>query len=230
VGNARDDTPVIVERSARAASPILLVLAALCFLLPFIGVSCNTAAAETALGGALSQANGSPGSGNAGLATSCLQALSGHDLATYSGLNLLTGSNPSIATSLAGCGSSSAAPSTQAAGIGAQPLVVVALLLILVGIAATVLRGPPRGFVAGGAAIVGAVLLILANSAVHAPIVTRLTSAGGSSLSDLGLSGGLGVDSFFNIHPAIGFWLALTALVLAAAANAVTAAVTSRPP
>jgi hypothetical protein len=229
VGNATDDTAAVVERSARGASPVLLVLAALCFLLPFVGVSCNTAAAEAALGSAFSQAGGSAGSSSAGAATSCLDALSGHDLATYSGLNLLTGSNPSVATSIAGCGTTSAAPSTEG-GIGAQPLIVVAFLLILVGMVAAILRGPPRGYVAGGAALVAAVLIILANSAVHTPIVDKLTaSAGGLPLSNLG-SGALGVASFLNIHPALGFWLVLAALVLAVAANAVTIAVTSRQP
>jgi hypothetical protein len=227
VGNATDDTSATVERSARGASPVLLVLAALCFLLPFVGVSCNTAAAEAALGGAFSQAGGSAGSGNAGAATSCLEALTGHDLATYSGLNLLTGSNPSVATSIAGCGTTPAAPSTEG-GIGAQPLIVVAFLLILVGMVATIVRGPTRGYVAGGAALVAAVLIIFANSAVHTPIVNKLTaSAGGLSLSNLG-SGALGVANFLNIHPAIGFWLVPAALVLAVAANAVTIAVTSR--
>jgi hypothetical protein len=38
------------------------------------------------------------------------------------------------------------------------------------------------------------------------------------------------VASFLNIHPALGFWLVLAALVLAVAANAVTIAVTSRQP
>jgi hypothetical protein len=227
VGNARDDTSATVETSARAVSPVLLALAALCFLLPFVGVSCNTTAAEAALGSAFSQAGGSAGSGNAGAATSCLEALSGHDLASYSGLNLLTGSNPSVATSIAGCGTTSATPSAEA-GIGTQPLIVVAFLLIVVGMVATILRGPPRGYAAGGAALVAAVLIILATSAVHTPIVNKLTaSAGGLSLSNLG-SGALGVASFLNIHPAIGFWLVLAALVLAVVANAVTIAATSR--
>jgi hypothetical protein len=225
VGNARNDTSATVERSARAASPILLVLAALCFLLPFVGVSCNTAAAEAELGSAFSQVGGS--TGNAGAATSCLQALSGRDLASYSGLNLLTGSSPTIATSIAGCGSAAATPSTEGA-IGAQPLIQVAFLLIVIGIVATILRGRLRGFVAGGAALGAAVLIILANSAAHTPIFNKLAaSAGGLSLSDLG-SGALGVVNLMNIHPGIGFWLVLTALALAVVANAVTVATTSR--
>jgi hypothetical protein len=167
--------------------------------------------------------------GNAAGVTTCLEALSGRDLVSYSGVNLLTGSNPTIATGVTGCGPSSAAAPTEA-NVGAQPLIEVALLLIVIGIVATILRGPLRGFVGGGAALVAAVLIILANSVVHTPILDKVTaSAGGLSLANLG-TGALGVLNLVSIHPAIGFWLALIALLLAVAANAVTVAVTSKQP
>jgi hypothetical protein len=221
--------PTTAQRSVRGVSPILLVLAALCFLLPFVGVSCNTSAGGAALGSALSQAGGAGNSGNAAAVTSCLQGLSGRDLVTYSGVNLLTGGTPAAATSIPGCDTGSASASSSAsstvskdAGIGVQPLMVVALLLIAVGIIAALLRAPGRAVIAGGAALVAAVLIVINNSTVHTPILNKLTSsAGGASISSLGLTGGLGLENFFSIHAAIGFILILVALFLALAANVV---------
>jgi hypothetical protein len=210
-------------------SPILLVLAALCFLLPFVGVSCNTAAGGAALGSALSQAGGSGNGGNSSALTSCLQALNGRDLVTYSGVDMLTGGNPTAATSIPGCDTGSASSSSSAsatvskdAGIGVQPLMVVALVLIVVGLLASLLRAPARAVIAGSAALVAAVLIVINNAMVHTPILSKLTSsAGGASAPSLGLTGGLGLVNFFSIHAAIGFILVLVALVLALAANAV---------
>ena len=218
--------PATAERSARGVSPILLVLAALCFLLPFVGVSCNTAAGGAALGSALSQAGGAGNSGNAAAVTSCLQGLSGRDLVTYSGVNLLTGGNPTTTTNIPGCGSSSSAAASTEAGIGVQPLIVVAFVLVLVGIVATVLHARLRALVAGGAALVAAVVIIINNSAVHTPILNKLTSGSGNSLSSLGIAGG--VESFFTIHAAIGFTLVLIALFLALAVNVAALALGSR--
>jgi hypothetical protein len=226
--------PTTAEKTTRGVSPILLVLAALCFLLPFVGVSCNTAAGGAALGSALSQAGGSGNSGNSAALTSCLQALNGRDLVTYSGVDLLTGGTPSTATSIPGCDTGSASASSSAsstvskdAGIGVQPLMVVALVLILLGVVATALRRPLRAWIAGGAALVAAGLIVINNASVHTPILNKLTSSGGgSSLSGLGIAGGL--DNFFSIHAAIGFILVLVALVLALAANVVDLAQGSR--
>jgi hypothetical protein len=208
-----------VEKSARGASPILLVLAALCFLLPFVGVSCNTAAGGAALGSALSQAGGLGSSGNAAAAQSCLQALNGRDLATYSGVDPLTGGNPTTPTNIPGCGGSSTPSASPQAGIGVQPLIVVAFILMLVGILATLLRAPLRPLVAGGATLIAALLIILNNASVHTPILNKLTSSSGTSLSSLGLSGG--VDAFFNVHAALGFTLVMVGLLLALAVNVV---------
>ena len=211
------------ERAARGASPIVLLLAALCFLLPFVGVSCNTSAGSAALGGALSQAGPAGLAGNSATVTQCVQALVGRDLATYSGINMLTGSDPSTITTLPGCtGANSTAGSSAAASsgaaIGVQPLIVAAAVLILVGILATALPARVRPATAGAAALVAAVLIAVNNAGVHTPILSRLSAGGGSNLSSLGISGGL--DTFFNIHPGIGFTLVLLTLVLAVAVNA----------
>jgi hypothetical protein len=214
-----------LQKVTRGVSPILLVLAALCFLLPFVGVSCNTGAGQAALGGAINSFGGASGSGSGSsqAATDCLNALNGKDLATYSGVNLLTGSDPSTVSTISGCPdstTSSTSPSSSGlTGVGTQILLVIAGVLILVGILATPLRAPLRGVIAGGAALVAAVLVVLNNSSTHDAIVKKITSSssGSGSLSSLGVSGGL--DTFFNIHAALGFTLILVALGLAFLVN-----------
>ena len=216
-----------VTKATRGASPILLVLAALCFLLPFVGVSCNTSAAQGALGPALTQLGGS--SGQSAQANQCLQALTNRDLASYSGLNLAFGGNPSTPSNLPGCdsGTGSSGSSPDQGSIGVQPLVLLAFILIIVGLLATPLRAPMRHLVAGGAALLAAVLILVDNSTVHTPIINKLSSSGGSnSLSQLGAGS---VSAFFDVHAALGFTLVLVALVLAILVNAAGAAAVMRP-
>ena len=215
-----------VTKATRGASPILLVLAALCFLLPFVGVSCNTAAAQGALGPALTQLGGS--SGQSAQATQCLQALTNRDLASYSGVNLAFGGNPSTPSNLPGCDSGTSSSSSPDQGnIGVQPLVLLAFILVIVGLLATVLRAPLRYLVAGGAALLAAVLVLVDNSTVHTTIINKLSSSGGSnSLSQLGVGS---VSAFFDVHASIGFTLVLVALVLAILVNAAGAATVMRP-
>jgi hypothetical protein len=216
-----------VTKATRGASPILLVLAALCFLLPFVGVSCNTAAAQGALGPALTQLGGS-GSQSA-QANECLQALTNRDLASYSGVNLAFGGNPSTPSNLPGCdsGTGSTSSSPDQGNIGVQPLVLVAFILIVVGLLATLLRAPLRHLVAGGAALVAGVLILVDNSTVHTPIINKLSSSGGSnSLAQLGAGS---ISAFFDVHAALGFTLVLVALVLAILVNAGGAAAVLRP-
>ncbi|HEX4579128.1 MAG TPA: hypothetical protein VH498_03910 [Candidatus Dormibacteraeota bacterium] len=232
------------DRTARRLSPLLLVLAALCFLLPFIGVSCNTAAGSAALG-SLGSIGASGDSSGAAQSAACLRALDGRDLYTYSGLNLATGSDPTAQTNIPGCPTTSSSnsnsplaisPSAQppTLGIGVQPLLVVALLLIIVGVVGGVVRGRTGRLVAAGAALLAAGLVVVDNATAHTAIVNKLDSsvgdgAAGGSMSAAGLSGT--VDSFFTIHAALGFILVLIALLLAALANGVALAlgVTARP-
>ena len=211
-----------IHKVTRGASPILLVLAALCFLLPFVGVSCNTAAAQGALGPAIQSLGGS--SGQSDQATKCLQALSNRDLATYSGANLAFGGSPSTPSNLPGCdaGSSTPTSSPDSGNIGVQPLVLMALILIVVGVLATPLRTPLRNLVAGGAALLAAVLVLVNNSTVHTPIFNKLSSSSGSN--SLAQFGGGSLETFFSVHASIGFTLVLIALLLALLVNAAGAA------
>ncbi|MEO8898866.1 MAG: hypothetical protein ABI352_08820 [Candidatus Dormibacter sp.] len=223
--------PRDIDKATRGASPILLVLAALCFLLPFIGVSCNTSAASAAIG-SLGSIGGSANSSGATVSAACLNALNGHDFYNYSGLNLVTGSEPTAQVNVPGCPATSSStpssplavsPSAQAPplGIGVQPLLVVALVLIVVGILGGARRGSAGRVAAGGAALLAAILVVVSNSTAHAAIVNKLDSSGAAngSLQSAGLGGA--VDTFFNIHAALGFILVLIALGFTVLANAV---------
>ncbi len=206
--------PRDIGKATRGASPILLVLAALCFLLPFVGVSCNTSAASAALG-SLGSIGGSGSSSGAAVSAACLQALNGHDFYNYSGLNMVTGSEPTAQVDIPGCPTTSSStptsplavsPSAQAPplGIGVQPVMVVVLVLIVIGILGGALRGRAGRFAAGGAALLAAVLVVVNNSTAHAAIVNKLdsSSAANGSLQSAGLGGA--IDAFFNIHAALG--------------------------
>jgi hypothetical protein len=223
--------PREIDKATRGASPILLVLAALCFLLPFIGVSCNTSAASAALG-SLGSIGGSGNNSGAAVSAACLNALNGHDFYNYSGLNLATGSEPTAQVNVPGCpATSSSAPSSPLAvspsaqapplGIGVQPLLLVALVLIVAGILGGAVRGTAGRVAAGGAALLAAILVVVDNSTAHSAIVSKLNSSGAAngSLQSAGLGGA--VDTFFNIHAALGFTLVLIALGLTLLANAV---------
>ncbi len=215
--------PATIEKTARGISPILLVLAALCFLLPFAAVSCNTSAAGGALGSGLSQLGGSASSVSP-QETACLNDLSnGKDFVTYSGVDLVAGSNPAINS--ASCSATSSS-STDRGGVGAQPLLIVALILIAVGVLAAVLRAQMRAVVAGAAALIAGVLVIIGSGTAQSDITTKISSGSTtSSFSSLGV-GSLG--NFFNVHASIGFWLVLVALFLALLVNLSALAARSR--
>jgi hypothetical protein len=210
--------PPSADKAARGASPVLLVLAALCFLLPFVGVSCNGSALQ-------GLASSLPGASDGAQASACLSTISNTDLYTYSGLNLATGSAPSTVTIPSSCSSTTGGSSTSSdtPTVGVQPLLVLALVLIVVGIVATVLRPRLRYVVGAASALVAAILVIAGNSAVHGAVSDRISALASRSgdTSGLSLQGLGGVGSFFNIHAAIGFTLILVALFLALAANAV---------
>src|SRR4051794_9962177 len=82
---------LVSEPTARKVSPIFFVLAALCFLLPFAGVSCNTSAAKSALAPFTSGSGGA----QADATNKCLDALNNVNLVTYTGTNLVLGTAPS---------------------------------------------------------------------------------------------------------------------------------------
>lgn len=210
--------PDTVQKASRGASPILLVLAALCFLLPFVGVSCNSSSLQ-GLAGSLPG-----GSASNTQSAACLSAISNTDLYTYSGVNLATGSAPSTATLPQSCSTTAGGTqnSSETPTVGVQPLLILVLVLIVLGIAATILRSPLRYATALAAALAAAILVIVNNSVTHNAVSDKITELANKSSgsSTLGLQGVGGVGSFFNIHAAIGVTLILIALLLTVVVNA----------
>jgi hypothetical protein len=209
--------PDTVTKATRGASPVLLVLAALCFLLPFVGVSCNSSELQ-GLAGALPG-----GTGSGAQSSACLAAIANTDLYSYSGLNLATGSAPSTATVPPSCSTTVGGTSTSTGTptVGVQPLLTVVLVLIIVGTLATILRSPMRYAVALGATFVAAILVIANNTVAHNAVRDKITELANQSSGspNLGLQNIGGAGGLFNIHAAIGFILILVALFLAVAVN-----------
>lgn len=211
------------QRSARGISPSLLVIAALCFLLPFVGVSCNAGATSTALGNALSQIGGTAGPG----VIQCEQSLSSQDLVSVTGVNLLTGSSPSLLSNLQGCQTNFPSQSGLVPGFGVHALLIVALILIVAGILAALLRGRRRSLVAGCAALISAALIVINNLSVQGSILDSFRQASAALPPTPGSTPDIG--SVLNVHAAVGFWLAVGALLLTIAVNAAALLPARRP-
>jgi lysylphosphatidylglycerol synthetase-like protein (DUF2156 family) len=233
---------VVREPAPRIVSPVLLVLAGLCFLLPFAGVSCNTSTAKAELGSisSISQQLGGPSSVSvpAGV-TGCLNSLDNYNFATYTGLDLAAGSAPSVAgAEPSGCsaltkeeGTSSSIPTSADAnqiGLGAQPLLLVALVAMLLGLLLSLTRFALRGLLVAVAAAVAIILLVVEKGQVSTQVLDKIThSALGSISGTLAAHGTLGVSNFlrveisnsFTITVGVGFILAIVALVVVALYN-----------
>ena len=202
------------QRSVRGISPSLLVIAALCFLLPFVGVSCNAGATSAAVGNALSQIGGTAGAA----VIQCEQSLSSQDLVSVTGVDLLTGSSPSLMSNFPGCQTSFPSQAGLLPGFGVHALLVVALILIVAGILAALLRGRRRSLAAGGAAFISVALIVINNLSVQGSIVNSFQQASAALPTAAGSTPDIG--SVLNVHAALGFWLAVGALLLTIAINA----------
>ncbi|MHB8719386.1 MAG: hypothetical protein ACYDAC_10920 [Candidatus Dormibacteria bacterium] len=219
------------DRASRGLSPLLLLLAAAAFLLlPVVGVSCNSQASQPFLGAGISSLGGG---GSQQQAEACLQARGGRDLLSYSGAALAFGRDPQMETgTLSACAPNRAAAAGSAAqyGIGVQPLVLGVLLAILAGLLATPLSAPRRQMLAAVAAAVAAALLLVGAATARGAIDTRLDSSPGSgALAATGIN--TTISSYFDVHPAIGLWLACAALGLTVLVNAAAALfLRARPP
>jgi hypothetical protein len=238
---------VVKDPAPRVISPILLVLAGLCFLLPFAGVSCNTAPASAELRSlsSISQAlgGGALSSSDTRALTGCLNSLNSYTVATYSGLDLAAGSAPSAASGTpGGCSAFSAtagspSPPTSAAAaqiaIGVQPLLLVALAAMLLGLLVSLFRFVLRGVVVAVAATAAIILLLVEQAQMSSQILDRITQ---SAFGALSLPGGSilagpkptpdiisnieGVGSgFFRVSVGIGLILAVAALGVAVLYN-----------
>ena len=217
-----------IDRTSRGVSPLLLLLAALAFLLlPVIGVSCNTQAAQPLLGAAVSSlSGGSAGSAQLQQAQGCLAALSNRDLVAYSGTSLAFGRNPNVdSSSPSSCnfgnsstGSGSAGLNTAQNGVGVQPLFLAGLIVLIAGVLCTVLRAPVRNLAVGAAAVVSAALFLVGASAVHGAINDQINSSSGTNtLSSLGISNS--ISAYFDIHGTAWLWLVVALLGLVFVVN-----------
>jgi lysylphosphatidylglycerol synthetase-like protein (DUF2156 family) len=227
---------IVRDPAPRAVSPILFILAGLCFLLPFTGVSCNTGTARsevTALS-ALAQQSGGAGSGfDARAMNSCLDSLTGYNLWTYSGANLVVGSKPDVATRApAGCdklsSESGGAPTTPAANpdavaLGVQPLLVAALAAMLLGLVLSLFRYALRGLAVAASAVAAIILLLVANGSVGSQAMDKvrdlISNAAGSAGGAGAFLQGVDLSSFFSVTMGIGLILAIVALAVCAAYN-----------
>lgn len=210
--------------AARLVSPLFFVLAIVLFVLPFVGVSCNTDAAKPLLSAAGPSAPGAQ----------CLEGVKALNLETYSGVNLALGSAPTVNTGAsvpAGCDTSNGSGSSdnglnkldaQKLKVSPQPLILVGLAVILVGLVVGTLRIAFRGFIAAACAVAAAVLVFVGEQSAGTAAINALATQAQSNSngSSGGLPPGLTVQSFFLANPGIGLWLVIAALALAALFNA----------
>jgi hypothetical protein len=192
---------------AHLGSPLFLLLAGLCVLLPFASVSCNVSAdqglisSETSIGGTSS-------SGLSAAEQPCLQSLSNWNWATYTGVNLLVGSTPNVDLQTpSGCGylsqeARTESPTTFDDGVmnlGVQPAMWLLLALILAGLFFSLTRR------------VAGVAIVCAAAAIA--VLGQWAMESGAILSRMG---GPNASEEFSVHLGIGALLCILALALAA--------------
>jgi hypothetical protein len=220
---------VVRDPAPRLVSPVLLILAGLCFLLPFAGVSCNTAPVKSEVGSLLA-GEGSLISDT--VVGPCLDGLNGDSVATYTGLDLATGASPSTdALEPAGCAALSAANGGSTTtrldgsqiGVGAQPLLLVALVAMLLGLLLSLTRFALRPLAVAATAVAAIVLLAVNQAQIGSQILGRITqSAFGAVTESLPGNGTPGIASYlqveisssFKVTAGIGLILAMVALGL----------------
>lgn len=213
------------EPAPRLLSPVLFVLAGLCFLLPFAGVSCDTTAVKSQVSalGSLAQLGGGTSSGtNLQTLNRCLDSLAGYDLATYSGVDLASGGQPAVATTPpSGCrelaqqgGAAATTPGTPAGyTVGMQPLLLVAAALMLVGLVLNLLRHRLRPLLVAASAGAALILLVASSSTASSQILDRLASqVSGSADGASGILRGIDLSTYFTVNMGVGLILALVAL------------------
>jgi len=222
-------TGIVQERTARRISPAFFIAAIVCFFFTFAGVSCNTTAARSALQGLSSLGGSSSSTSNAQL-DSCLNALGGVNLISYSGFNLAFGTSPgALTTTPSGCPQSSSlpagtsTPNSDQAKLGVQPLELAGFIAIVVGALVTglgafrLLRAPVRGLLTTLLAMIAFVTVLLEQAHVQTAIGDKLSSLA------TGAGAPFSISSFFDINNGIAYVIVLVVLGLAALYNATAA-------
>ena len=214
----------IGEPTARKISPLFFVLAGLCFLLPFAGVSCNTDTAKSTLS-PLIAASGGGNPQQVQQINACLDALNNYNLATYSGANLLTGSAPSVnngsgpeACKAVSGGTTSTATATDAGKLklDTQPLLIAAAVCIVAAFLLGILRLPLRGLIVAGLSVAAIVLLLLQFSRESGLVSGKILAAANAGSGAGAIPGGIDISSFVKTTMGIGLILCLVVLGLAA--------------
>jgi hypothetical protein len=215
----------VLDRSSKALSPLLFAAAALCFLLPFAGVSCNTATARTVIDRFSSSAEGA----QLAQTNACLDALNGFNLATYSGLNLALGTAPTTPTNPpsecrpltpAASASAAALPASDAK-LNPQPLVIAGGVGVIGGLLLSLLligRKRGRASLAAGAAGAAVALLIVAQLLAPIQITDKLAS---SATAATPVPAGLGINlaQYFTVNWAAGAFIVVALLAVALLLN-----------
>jgi hypothetical protein len=174
----------------RLLSPAGFLLVAMCFLLPFVTVSCEMGTVDAT--------------------------------ATYTGTDLVGGGVPDrtipVEPELGRTDSGSVTLPELTGGdeqpIAVQPLAVIAMGLLVLGIAAAALpQAGPRAALAAGLAAVAALVLIVGQLVAKQWLTTKLAAA----LHDSGVAG----KPSDMIHTRYGFWVTLALLAAVAAGNTV---------
>jgi hypothetical protein len=221
---------ILGEPGARRVSPFLFLLVIVCFFLAFAGVSCNTDAAKTGLRAIAGSAGVSTPDANA--LDTCLDALKGENIMTYSGWGLVFGRDPTIASLPAQCDTGTAVTANDAAEVNIGSQLLASLGLVAIGLALLcaiagffgVARGRSRAF---AAVIFGAgsgVLLVLDQLHVHDILLSKIAASAGSSVP------GFDPTTYFNVNPGIGLLIALILLAVAVVYNLVAMIVGDVPP
>jgi hypothetical protein len=161
----------------RATSPTFLVLALLCFVLPFIAVSCD-----------------SPGG---------YGRVSQGGTTSYTGLELSTGGAPQVTKDHL-----QPPPQQRRDRLDWQPLTVLAGLLVLGGVTASVTLRRRRGEATAAVTVAAAIVLGLAQLHTRSVLTSRVAEQTGLSQR----------DAAKHVATQYGFWLCLLLVLLAALA------------
>lgn len=222
---------IVEERTVRRISPLFFVGAIVCFFFTFATVSCNTDAARSTLQG-LEGLGGQSGASNSAAINKCLTALQGVGIASYSGLNLVFGTSPSVLTDApAACpkGTTTALPgggtvtNGNAANVGVQPLAVAAFAAIALGIFVSelgffgLLRPPLRGALTTLLAVAGLVTLVLEQAHLPGAITGKISTASAGAGASFNLA------SYFIVNNSPAYFAAVVLLGIGALYNAVSA-------
>lgn len=227
------------EKAARRISPLFFLAAVGCFFLAFAGVSCNTSAAKTLIGGAGQALGGNQAQTQQ--ARACLDALNGYNLATYSGTDLAFGNAPTAA-------SSAPAACTQASGgsfspsgsgnpaqgkLGMQPFELIGLIVIAVGALLSIVffvrspRARIRAVITSLLAAAGVALVVVAQFQAAKAVTDKIAASSSGASSSLPIS--INVSDYVNVNPAIGLYLVVGVLGVVVLLNLLAAAAPPPP-